>query len=127
MKALLALLAALVLVTGCTTLPGYQGGPAPRSTQYTYPGRAWNPDSGMAHSPVAAPAEPPDGGVFAFGLVFHDGTTGTSQERFDDFATCETGRTAYVGLTAQRVTDGGATVMTTKCFRSHDTSGHQLR
>lgn len=110
-----------LLLAGCT-LPGYQGGPPPRSTQYTYPGRALNADTGLPHSPVATAAEPADGGLFAYGIVFHDGSTASSTERWRDFAACETSRNAFAALTAERVKDGGAPVMTTKCFRAHETS-----
>ena len=116
-----------LLLAGCTTLPGYQGGPHPRSTQYTYPGRAENPDTGLAHSPVATVAEPVDGGVFAYGMVFHDGSTAHSIEQFGDFDRCEQGRRRYAAITSERVKEGAAPMMTTKCFRTHDTSGHQSR
>ncbi|HJR01814.1 MAG TPA: hypothetical protein VKA83_09295 [Methylomirabilota bacterium] len=117
---------ALFLLSGCT-LPGYQGGPIPRTTQYTYPGRSFNPDTGLAHSPIPTVAEPLDGGVFVYGMVFHDGSSANSVDPFDTFAACETGRRAYADLTAERVKDGAAPVMTTKCFRAHDTGGHQTR
>jgi hypothetical protein len=111
----------MLAAAGCA-LPGYQGGPPPRSTQYTYPGRSENADTGLPHSPVMRAAEPLDGGLFAYGMVFHDGSTASSTERWRDFASCEAGRGEFAALTAERVKDGGAAVMTTKCFRAHETS-----
>lgn len=108
----------LLLLTGCgLTLPGHQAGPGPRSTQYTYPGRAYNPDTGLAHSPIPAPAEPEDGGVFVYGLVFHDGSTAQSIERFTTLAICEQDRATYAGY----VKAAGAAVMTVRCYRAHET------
>ena len=121
----LALLTAVIGLMACTTLPGYQGGPMPRSTQYTYPGRAEHPETRLPHSPVPTIAEPADGGIFAYGLVFDDGSTASSVDAFDTPVKCEDGRKAYAALTAERVKDGAAPVMTTRCFRSQDRSGHQ--
>lgn len=111
---------AVLFVAGCT-LPGYQGGPMPRPTQYTYPGQAWNPETRLPHSPVAVVAEPIDGGVFVFGLVFHDGSTATSVTQHESLALCERERAEYAGVVTERVKEGGATVMTVRCHRAHET------
>lgn len=117
---MIRLVVAVLLVAGCA-LPGYQGGPPPRSTQHTYPGRALNPDTGLPHSPVPTALEATEGGSFAYGLVFEDGSTASSVERFPDFAACELGRQEYRAVAAARVMEGASPVMTTRCFRAHET------
>jgi len=112
MKSLLLALLALLLA-GCATLPGHQGGPMPRSTQYTYPGRAVHPETGVLHSPVPTVAEPTDGGLFVFGLVFATGATAPSLDRWESFADCERERAAYAATLAQR----GDRIMTVRCYR----------
>ena len=121
-------LAVIGMLLASCTLPGYQGGPPPRSTQYTYPGRAVNPDSGLLHSATPTPVEAEDGGVFAYGLVFHDGKTMTSLDRFDTFRDCEKARLAFGDRAMARVKeDGAAPVMTMKCFRAHETPTMQAK
>lgn len=119
-----ALALALLMFPACT-LPGYQGGPPPRSTQYTYPGRTWHPETRLPHSPVPTAAEPTDGGVFVFGLVFQDGSTAVHPAQYDSRATCEGARVAYAER--QRENMGGAPIMTIKCHRAHELPGLQAR
>jgi len=122
-----AALCLALLLAGCTTLPGYQGGPGPRSTQYTYPGRAWNPDTGLAHSPIPTVAAPVDGGIFAFGLVYWDGSTGSSVGRWTSLEDCERERQNSAALFAERAKDGGMPIMTVTCHRAHETGVMQSR
>ena len=118
-----ALTLAGLLFAGCVTLPGHQGGPGPRSTQYTYPGRAVNPDTGQGHSPIPHVAEPADGGRFVYGFVFADGSTGLSLGHWDSLAACERDRGEYATLLAQR----GDRVMTVRCYRAHEPGVLQTR
>ena len=124
---MLPLLAVLLLtLVGCT-LPGHQGGPRLRSTQFTYPGASVNPDTGLAHSPVMRAAEPDDGGRFVFGLVLADGSTATSMTPHETRAQCERERADFAALALERVKEGAAMVATVKCFRSHETPPLQAR
>jgi hypothetical protein len=113
-------IALAMFLTACT-LPGHQGGPMPRSTQYTYPGRAVHPETGVVRPDRVTIAEPTDGGVFGFGLVYWDGSTGTSVGQWDSLARCEEERKSYAALFADGAKAGGKLVLTVKCHRTQET------
>ena len=111
-----------VLLTACT-LPGHQGGPPPRSTQYTYPGRAVNPDTGQLHSPIPQVAERRTAGASSTGSSSQMARRGRASGAWESFAACERDRADYATLLAQR----GDRVLTVRCYRAHETGVLQTR